>query len=167
MDGMNTFGIFALLAGLLVTVVCSYVFYNKGKTAGSKETERAIRLDSLTSLRREIIEARQYFIDWFAPITTGTGWTADPDLSQEAGKKVDAIKTTCRAVQSHLHPTQAEAVGNLVRKLGSDYLEFAHVCKQQLPDAQRQKAEEMQRWFSGEFDNTLNRTLTEGRQGGS
>ncbi len=170
MGEVNTFGIVSLIIGAalgLGGMAFSYWMYRKGEAAGRKETERSIRLDSLASLRREIIEARQFFNDWFAPLTTGTDWKADPDMATDAGKKVDAIRITCRAVQCHLGSAQTEVVGSLVNKFGSDYLEFSYACKHRLPDLQKQKAEEMQRWFAHELEEILNNVLTQGRRANS
>ena len=157
---MSALDIIGWIVGFL-GIAATFLTYSWGKAAGRKETERSIRLDSLTSIRREIIEARQAFNDWFAPITTSTGWTADPAMAQEVGKKVDAINTTYRAIRNHLTLTQRVATENLVSKFGNDYLEFSFACKRHYPDEQKQKAKEVRQWFAGELETTLNEILTE------
>ena len=145
----------------ILGILATFVAYVLGKAAGREETDRATRLDSLSSLRREIEEARQHFNDWFAPLMVSSGSMADPALSEEVGKKVDAIKITFRAVRVHLKQEQRDATEELLRRFGEDYLQFSFACKRNYANKQREIAVSMQDWFAGSLQDTLNEVLTE------
>lgn len=157
MDFWSVLGYLLAIAGILATILAYFL----GKAGGRRETERSARLNALTLLRREIVDARQYFNDWFAPITVGSGAMSDPNFAQEAGKKIDAIKVTFSAVREHLKEGQRDATEELIREFGSNYLQFAYACRHKYPDKQKEIAEAMQEWFAVDLQVTLNEVLTE------
>lgn len=153
-------GIVGIIVGV-IGVAASFLTYSWGKNAGRRETERAARLSAQTSLRQVIIDARTFFNDWFAPITYGTGWTADKACIQEAGNWVQAIKSTKKATKPHLKEHQKRKVDEIVSKWGHDYLIFAKACRHRYPDLQKETAQTLQSWFNGDLENAVKQELSE------